>query len=395
MGHSEESLVSLDRVTNHLLFVVMANVPKTLNRATAAKKIVEVAVETSFVTLEKTAALAQATVVLAVLMENVPPMKLAARAPQIVARVPHNSIPKTPHKSAQPSITAPLVTVCLIAIAYTWIAVTNRGYAALDSRKYPILAACSSSEYFNIFDSDSVETIREVMGLPESGSSPIPGFDINDKPDLVDIWADIYHTVVDEIIEHHMGNDPSVSPYDAAPKCEEPDIQFNPPGDVMLLVAQNLPAWEAAVDLGRLSEDDFASVLLELLTAYECSLWERRFHLSPVVIDEEWSWRKFLAGGNFVDFINPPNIFRLDEEISEQRGKIDNELLTARPALQRALIIAGGYGRLARLDKELQCIQRASLDYRNVFAVVAETSSCLPRNWGAKDPLRDTRYLFN
>ena len=79
----------------------------------------------------------------------------------------------------------------------------------------------------------------------------------------------------------------------------------------------------------------------------------------------------------------------------EQRGKIDNELLTARPALQRALIIAGGYGRLARLDKELQCIQRASLDYRNVFAVVAETSSCLPRNWGAKDPLRDTRYLFN
>lgn len=45
--------------------------------------------------------------------------------------------------------------------------------------------------------------------------------------------------------------------------------------------------------------------------------------------------------------------------------------------------------RLRPLEAELECMQRMSIDIRNIAALSAETSACMPRTWYAKDALRD------
>ena len=161
--------------------------------------------------------------------------------------------------------------------------------------------------------------------------------------------------------------------------------EFSPPGSTLSFVASNLPPWKNPTDFARLSEDDFGAVILEYVNAYECVLRERGYSLAIDVTREEFQWSDIIFGAGLTPII----LEKITKETADQQEKIDRELLTARAIANRVLEFVGGFNRLLTLDKELQCMQRASLDFRNAFAIAAETSSCLPRIWNAKDSLRD------
>lgn len=274
-------------------------------------------------------------------------------------------------KSASKTVGTPLTLLLCMSIGYGWVAWQNA--VANAAEKYPVLSACSQESYKTLFDSDYASL---VQSLPSE-------IDVNDIPDIVDFWSSLYHYNVDEMVTYHVGGNTSVPEYEQAVKCEEENEGASyPPGPIMTQVAMQLPPWKDATDFAQLSESDIGAVLLEYLAGYECALWERRFYLSTKVIVDEFKLRDFLT----IPRLNTWNVL---EEIADQRAKIDRELITARKAANRTLVYLSGYSRLGQLDRELQCLQRASLDLRNVLAVMAETSSCLPRIWSAKDPLRD------
>lgn len=79
----------------------------------------------------------------------------------------------------------------------------------------------------------------------------------------------------------------------------------------------------------------------------------------------------------------------LMEQFLDRSAIINEERVVARVTLHRVLTLIGNFGRLRPLEAELECTQRLSLDIRNISALTAETSSCLPRIWNAKDVLRD------
>jgi hypothetical protein len=150
-----------------------------------------------------------------------------------------------------------------------------------------------------------------------------------------------------------------------------------PPGQKLRVLAEALPTWNDS-DI-PLSEYDISRVLLEYLRIYECALME---------------FNEFLQYDTTLEEISRPNFKELffSELMTESFGRSDiirKERALARSSLHRVLTIIGNFGRLRPLEAELECTQRLSIDIRNVAALTAETSACMPRIWNAKDILRD------
>lgn len=133
-------------------------------------------------------------------------------------------------------------------------------------------------------------------------------------------------------------------------------------------------------------QSDTAPVLLEYLRVYECSLVERHISLPVEIWKEEMESRKLLPGGLAG---NPLFYLNLWELWSQQSRDIRRELQIARPALEHALAFMGTVHMTRMLERDTECIQRASLDIRNAIALSADTAACMPRIWNAKDPLRN------
>ena len=81
------------------------------------------------------------------------------------------------------------------------------------------------------------------------------------------------------------------------------------------------------------------------------------------------------------------NIATLGKYAFRDAQIIEDELTISRKALARTLqLISVGQG-IDIIEGELTCVQRASLDIRNAFALAAEAGSCLPRTFDVKDSL--------
>ena len=183
-------------------------------------------------------------------------------------------------------------------------------------------------------------------------------------------WPEIYHDQVNRVIEEYL------APREV--ECSAVDYEnFLPPGPELLGLAEGLPTWNDP-DV-PLSEYDIARVLLEYLRIYECSLMEFGEFLEFDTTLEEKSKPDFVS-------IFFPEVM---VEAFERSAIIQEERSVARQTLHRVLTLIGNFGRLRPLEAELECTQRLSLDIRNIAALTAETSSCLPRIWNAKDSLRD------
>lgn len=187
----------------------------------------------------------------------------------------------------------------------------------------------------------------------------------------VEEWPEIYHDQVNRVIEEYLQSQTL--------QCNGDNYsELLAPGPELLSLAASLPTWnDPDVPLG---EFDVSRVLLEYLRIYECSLMEFNEFLQFDTAKEKFAEFEFL------------DLFYSDlvEESLKRSDIIQEELAIARTTLHRVLTLIGTFGRLRPLEAELECTQRLSLDVRNITALTAETSACMPRIWNAKDALRDS-----
>jgi hypothetical protein len=199
--------------------------------------------------------------------------------------------------------------------------------------------------------------------------------------DFVD-WPAKYHTRVNEIIEEYLKPPEIIA-------CLNPVLIPLAASSKLYALASELPPWQDPTDLAQLDRNDYGIVLLEYLRIYECALFDHNFgpYLVMEIIQERYEDE---AGGGPLPLIIDDFLFEdLKKEIRFRRRLIEQEIATARPALERALIVISSLTRLSPLDAELECLQRASLDLRNGLGLAADASVCMPKGWDVKDPLRD------
>ncbi len=220
-------------------------------------------------------------------------------------------------------------------------------FSGRDPSEHPILAPCSR------FDDR-----YEYLGFTYS---------------QLEEWPEIYHSTVNDVIEEYL--DPQTV------SCDAEDYgSLTEPGDALLDLAASLPTWnDPEVPLSRM---DTSRVLLEYLRVYECALMEFDEFIFYDTAQEEY---ETLGEIDFLKFF----LSDLMRSTIGRSSTIQKEKALARTALHRAITIMGAFDRLSPLDAELECMQRFSLDMRNIAALTAETSACLPRIWNAKDVLRD------
>lgn len=192
-----------------------------------------------------------------------------------------------------------------------------------------------------------------------------------------------YHAAVSEVVNAHVSDleDINTRPL----QCTANDYRgLMKPTAALNAMAAQLPEWGRSRG-AALSEADLGPVLLEYLRVYECSLQERSSFLIGFVQDEQ-STTETLDSGGEIDVIERSV---LATEQQRQRDILNEELLTARPALERTIAFLGAVDRLRPLSAELECLKRASLDLRNAMGLTAEAASCMPKIWDARGSLRD------
>ena len=249
------------------------------------------------------------------------------------------------------SLLIAFVITALIFIAHTQ---GNAQTPAIDQH-YPVLAACSGSAL--LFSKDP-----EPIPSKKNGTE-------NEK-NKIEKWRDLFDENVSEIVTAHL------DPGRLTVSCTEQSSRVQPSAE-LLAIAKDLPPWRKGSDLLALSEMDMGAVLLEYLRVYECSLKE---HLL------------FMPGYLERDLRVTPNLNLEDVytvEDPKRRRQIQDELVLARKAIERTLAVTGSADRLRPLDTNFECLQRSSLDIRNILGLAADTTACMPRVWDARGSLRD------
>lgn len=224
--------------------------------------------------------------------------------------------------------------------------------AAEEKPKYPILAPCTR-------DDPAYKTI-----------------DFTKEP--FKDWPKTYHATVNRIIEDHM-KQPTL-------QCDGDTYQeLLEPGEPLKTLARSLAPWQKEEDIAKLKQSDMSLVLIEYLRVYECALLEYSAFEAPLIVKEKT--QEAGPGG----ILQAYTYAKLLVDLLERAAVILSELKTARPTLYYTLNLISSYDRLRPLQAEIECVQRASLDIRNMTALTAEASACLPRVWSTKDPLRDLK----
>lgn len=203
-----------------------------------------------------------------------------------------------------------------------------------------------------------------------SGSTLL--FPVTNKQDA-EQWRDGYHKTVDAVVEADL------SQSDEQLVCiDDPHYQATPA--LEKLARKMSPWWDKTTPV---TEDDLPLVLQTYLQHYECNSQERLFFLSTEVAADLAQQNLPLGGQPGI-----PVPLLLDRTVREEK-MLKDELLLARPALDRTLLYLSGRTRLRPLMQNLQCLARLSLDLRNILGIVAEQSAYLPRIWDARGSLRD------
>lgn len=197
-----------------------------------------------------------------------------------------------------------------------------------------------------------------------------------------DMWSVVYHQMVDAAVSAHVksfNNQGSDSPFFANLQCSAPDSAgLLQPSAPLFLIAAQLSPWQDSQNLARLSEQDFGAVLLEFLRVYECALKQQRTFIDTNIVEDAPLFSNLpLQWGEF------------GAERKRRETIIQQQLLIARTALNRILMTTGSLDRLRPFLLDLECIERSSLDLRNVLGLVSESAACLPRVWDARGSLRD------
>jgi hypothetical protein len=194
---------------------------------------------------------------------------------------------------------------------------------------------------------------------------------------------DAYHSTVSSIVNAHLAELAEIT--NLPLQCTANDYrELLKPSAALAALAAKLPEWGPS-RAGELSEADIGPVLLEYLRVYECALHERERFVTVFAMDEI-SEKTTDENGTVTETVDR---MALTTEQERQKKLIAEEILTARPALERTIAFLGGIDRLRPLSVELECLKRASLDLRNATGLMAEAAACLPKIWDARGSLRD------
>lgn len=189
-----------------------------------------------------------------------------------------------------------------------------------------------------------------------------------------DDWAKTYHDQVSKTVEAHLRGIRRITTLPLQCTSETFTAQILPSPDLQE-TADMFPMGKRLVAQKKLGEGDMATVLLEFLRVYECSLKEREQYLFTKIPLEE---------------VGPEGVMDIGDLLTkeqEQRQLIARELAVSRPALEQTLSLLGGFDRLQPLSLDIECIKRTSLDLRNVLGLAADASSCLPKAWDTHQSL--------
>lgn len=208
-------------------------------------------------------------------------------------------------------------------------------------------------------------------------------------------WAGYYHTTVGTVINAQIAAQQQRS-NETTLRCTSDEFaDLLPPTPELETLARTLPPWKprSMTDIifgtatqPDVSASDMTPVLMEFLRIYECSLLERQYEgildfrtsssSSAQESSSEWSDEEPASSA-------PPYPSFEDQLI------IAEELASARPALERTIVLLSGMDRLQPLVAELSCLERSLADIRNITGLLAEESSCWNRSWDARGSLRD------
>lgn len=207
--------------------------------------------------------------------------------------------------------------------------------------------------------------------------------EISRDNDIVDLWKEAYHARIDELITQQLDDQYFT------PVCDAENFsEFLQPTPIMQQTIGEFDAWSEDPEANNLSRLEIGLVTYEVLRSYECALFERKAYMISQITDE-------IAFEQFGNSQPDPNeqfavaLSAISREYQDQYVKIMQELETARPALEQVLRIVNGKERTKILEAEIDCLQRASLDLRNVTSLAAEANSCLPRIWNSREVYRD------
>jgi len=196
-------------------------------------------------------------------------------------------------------------------------------------------------------------------------------------------WPEKFHTDVaegiQELFEPPVIDCHAETPYDlVALDLDEESKLYK--------IAKDLPPWQDPVELAKLTRMDAGPILLEYLRVYECMLKEFDTFL-PIEVRHELHKKAQDAG-------DPDRHIEISDIAfygSDYEQTINHELAATRKAIEQSLTILMRMERLRAIEAEFECLQRASLDIRNIASLTADSAVCLPRMWDAKDPLRDMK----
>ena len=195
-------------------------------------------------------------------------------------------------------------------------------------------------------------------------------------------WIDGYHARVSAVVDEYMrylgldlDNDDALLS-DTVLRCAEEDFRsVTPAGPLLLALAAELQPWRGK-SIDDLSAADAPAVLLEYLRELECALKEEEMQGEMGVLRDA------------------PNISKnvgqsmLMTETQRRKNAIEEQIALLRPSLERTLLLLSGLGRLRPLLADIECIERASLDLRNVASLLPESASCAVRATDNVSPLR-------
>jgi hypothetical protein len=192
-----------------------------------------------------------------------------------------------------------------------------------------------------------------------------------------------YHAAVSGVVNAHLAELADIT--NLPLQCTANDYrELLKPSAALAALAGKLPEWGPS-RAGELSEADLGPVLLEHLRVYECALHERERFVT-VFAQDAIAEKTTDDKGKVTETMDR---MALTKEQERQKKIIAEEILTARPALERTIAFLGGIDRLRPLSAELECLKRASLDLRNATGLMAEAAACMPKIWDARGSLRD------
>lgn len=200
------------------------------------------------------------------------------------------------------------------------------------------------------------------------------GLFVNNKP--FEQWSENYHQAVSDVFDEYVDG----LEVGKAECGSESTAGFIPPGEKLREMAKKLPPWQNEEKLKQLTRNDLAAVTQEFLRVYNCALVEGKYLLPRDIVDEYSEEKDGVKLLNLVKFLG---------KSAARERLIAEETELARLTLERMYNVIGMMEGMDNLEGELVCLQRSSLDIRNIMALAAESSSCLARTFNARDVLHD------